>query len=87
MELLADKAVSQQEYDDVAAALKQLQAEVQSATLISSIRRLRAPISGRIGKSNVTAGAPVTAHQPLALATIQQMDPMYVTSPSPLRIF
>ena len=77
-ELLADKAVSQQEYDDVAAALKQLQAEVQSASINLKYTTITAPISGRIGKSNVTAGALVTAHQPLALATIQQMDPMYV---------
>jgi membrane fusion protein (multidrug efflux system) len=40
-----------------------------------------APISGRIGRSNVTEGALVTAHQPLALAVIQRLDPMYVDVP------
>jgi membrane fusion protein (multidrug efflux system) len=43
--------------------------------------RINAPISGRIGRSNITEGALVTAHQPLALATIQQLDPMYVDVP------
>jgi membrane fusion protein, multidrug efflux system len=37
-----------------------------------------APISGRIGRSSVTDGALVTAYQPTALATIQQLDPIYV---------
>ena len=40
--------------------------------------RVTAPISGRIGKSNVTDGALVTAYQPVSLATIQQLDPIYV---------
>ncbi|OPY85746.1 MAG: Multidrug resistance protein MexA precursor [Smithella sp. PtaU1.Bin162] len=84
-ELLADKAVSQQDYDDAAAALKQVQADIQygKATLETArinlqYTTIKAPISGRIGRSNITEGALVTAHQPTALATIQQMDPMYV---------
>jgi membrane fusion protein (multidrug efflux system) len=84
-ELLAEKAVSQQDYDDAAAALKQTQADIQygKATLEAARINLQyttitAPISGRIGRSNVTEGALVTAHQPLALATIQKMDPIYV---------
>ncbi|HDR16170.1 MAG TPA: efflux RND transporter periplasmic adaptor subunit [Desulfobacteraceae bacterium] len=77
-ELLVDKAVSQQEYDDAAAALKQIKAEVQAASINLKYTTIAAPISGRIGKSNVTVGALVTAHQPAALATIQQMNPMYV---------
>ncbi|RLC06328.1 MAG: efflux transporter periplasmic adaptor subunit, partial [Deltaproteobacteria bacterium] len=40
-----------------------------------------APISGRIGKSNVTEGAIVTAYQPVPLATIQQLNPIYVNVP------
>jgi membrane fusion protein, multidrug efflux system len=43
--------------------------------------RVTCPISGRIGKSNVTDGALVTAYQPLTLATIQQLDPIYVDVP------
>ena len=77
-ELLADKAVSRQDYDDTSAALKQIQADVQTARINLKYTTITAPISGRIGKSSVTVGALVTAHQPVALATIQQMDPMYV---------
>jgi membrane fusion protein (multidrug efflux system) len=87
-ELLADKAVSQQEVDDAAAALKQAEADIQfwkamveTARLNLGHARITAPIGGRIGKSNVTEGALVTAHQPLPLATIQQLDPIYVDVP------
>jgi membrane fusion protein (multidrug efflux system) len=87
-DLLADKAVSRQDYDDAAAALKQAEAEVEySKAMVESARinlgytRVTAPISGRIGRSNVTDGALVTAHQPLALATIQQLDPIFVDVP------
>ncbi|MCG2720439.1 MAG: efflux RND transporter periplasmic adaptor subunit [Thermodesulfovibrionales bacterium] len=87
-ELLADKAVSQQDYDDAAAAMKQNEADVQywratveAASINMGYTRIIAPISGRIGISNVTEGALVTAHQPAALATIQQLDPIYVDVP------
>jgi membrane fusion protein (multidrug efflux system) len=84
-EALADKAVSQQDFDDASAALKQAQADVQyyKATLETAQINLDyahvvSPISGRIGTSTVTDGAIVTAYQPIALATIQQLDPIYV---------
>ncbi len=84
-ELLADKAVSQQNYDDAAAALTQIEADIQSwkatvktARINLEYTKITAPISGRIGKSNVTDGAIVTAYQPMALAAIQQLDPIYV---------
>ncbi|MDD5482639.1 MAG: efflux RND transporter periplasmic adaptor subunit, partial [Kiritimatiellae bacterium] len=84
-ELIAINAVSRQNYDDAFAALKQAEAEiavnkaaVESARINLDYTRVTAPISGRIGKSSVTIGALVTAHQPLALATIQQLDPIYV---------
>jgi len=84
-ELLAEKAVSQQDYDDAAAALKQTQADIQygkanleAARINLQYTTITAPISGRIGRSGITEGALVTAHQPLALATIQKIDPMYV---------
>jgi membrane fusion protein (multidrug efflux system) len=87
-ELLATKAVSQQDVDDVDAALKQAEAEVKywmaardSARINLGYTRIIAPISGRIGKSNLTQGALVTANQPTPLATIQQMDPIYVDVP------
>ncbi len=87
-ELLDSKAVSRQDYDDAAAALKQAEAEVEfSKATVETARinlgytKVTAPISGRIGRSEVTDGALVTAHQPLALATIQQLDPIYVDVP------
>ncbi len=87
-ELLADKAVSRQDYDDAAAALKQTEADIQywKATVKTARINLRychvtAPIPGRIGRSNVTEGAIVTAYQPVAMATIQQLDPIYVDVP------
>jgi membrane fusion protein, multidrug efflux system len=86
--LLAEKAVSQQDYDDRESALKQAEADVQywkaaveTARINLGYTRVTAPISGRIGKSSVTDGALVTAYQPLALATIQQLDPIYVDVP------
>jgi membrane fusion protein (multidrug efflux system) len=87
-ELAADKAVSQQEYDDAAAALKQTEADIQfwkatveTAWINLGYTTVKSPISGRIGKSGVTEGALVTAQQPLPLATIQQLNPMYVDVP------
>jgi membrane fusion protein (multidrug efflux system) len=87
-DLLADKAVSQQEYDDAASALEQSEADilfwkatVETARINLGYTRVTAPISGRIGRSSVTDGAIVTAYQPMALATIQQLDPIYVDVP------
>lgn len=84
-ELLEDKAVSNQDYDDAAAAVKQVKAEieywkatVESARIHLDYTRVIAPISGRIGRSSVTDGALVIAYQSASLATIQQMDPIYV---------
>ena len=53
-------------------------AQVDAARINLGYTRVTAPISGRIGKSSVTAGALVTAYQPAALATIQQLNPIYV---------
>ncbi|MEW6614566.1 MAG: efflux RND transporter periplasmic adaptor subunit [Thermodesulfobacteriota bacterium] len=87
-ELLAEKAVSQQDYDDVAAALKQTEADIrywkatlETARINMAYTHITAPISGRIGRSNVNEGAIVMAYQPVALATIQQLDPIYVDVP------
>ena len=84
-ELVAIQAVSQQDQDDAAAALAQGEAEVAAARAnVESSRinlahaRVTAPISGRVGRSSVTPGALVTASQTQALATIQQLDPIYV---------
>ena len=87
-EALADKAVSKQDFEDADAALKQATADVQyfkamveAANINLKYAHLVSPISGRIGMSTVTDGAIVTAYQPMALATIQQLDPIYVDVP------
>ncbi|MFZ4286531.1 efflux RND transporter periplasmic adaptor subunit [Variovorax sp. HJSM1_2] len=84
-ELLAIDGVSQQDADDAHAAAQQAVAAVaQKKAALATARinldytQVRAPISGRIGKSSVTAGALVTASQTTALATIRALDPMYV---------
>ena len=63
------------------AAIQQAEAALETARINLGYTRITAPISGRIGTSSVTDGAIVTAYQPDALATIQQMDPIYVDAP------
>lgn len=84
-ELAKQNAVSQQERDDAFAALKLAQADVaaskaalQSAQINLTYTRVTAPISGQIGRSSITAGALVQQGQANPLATIQQLDPIYV---------
>src|SRR6185369_4773857 len=84
-DLVKIKAVSQQDYADAHAALKQVEADVAStraavetARINLAYTKVTAPISGRIGRSAVSDGALVTASQPTALATIQQLGSMYV---------
>jgi len=88
--LMEDKAISRQEYDDALATFEQAQAEikVQQAAVTSAktnlgYTRVDAPISGRIGKSNVTEGALVTAQQAGVMTTIHQLDPIYVDIAQP----
>lgn len=83
--MLKTKSVSQQDYDDVKATLRQAEATVQSckaavdsAEINYRRTEVRAPISGRISLSNYTVGALLTASQASPLATIYQTDPMYV---------
>ncbi len=63
------------------AAIQQAEAALKTARINLGYTKVTAPISGRIGRSNVTEGAIVTAYQPVALATIQQLDPIYVDVP------
>lgn len=63
------------------AAIQQAEAALKTVRINLGYTRVVAPISGRIGKSNVTDGALVSAYQPLALASIQQIDPIYVDVP------
>jgi membrane fusion protein (multidrug efflux system) len=78
-------AVSKQEYDDITASLAQAKADiaiakaaVATAKINLDYTKVYAPISGRISKSNVTKGALVTASQSQPLATITQLDPIYL---------
>ncbi|WP_340265923.1 efflux RND transporter periplasmic adaptor subunit [Sphingobium mellinum] len=79
------EAVSAQDRDDViatarqaAAAVQQARASLQTAGINLNFTQVRAPISGRIGRSAVTPGALVTANQTTPLAIIQQLDPIFV---------
>lgn len=83
--LLGEKAVSQQEYDDALSQYQQAKADVavseaavQTAEIDLRYTEVMAPISGRIGKSAITEGALVSAGQGAILATIHQLDPIYV---------
>lgn len=84
-ELVKIDAISRQDADNAEAAFRQAQADVnaqraalQGANVTLGFTRIEAPISGQIGRSSVTQGALVTAAQQAPLATIQQLDPMYV---------
>jgi RND family efflux transporter MFP subunit len=84
-EMLArDRAVSQQQYEEARAAWLSAQAALDRARIDLRYTRVLAPISGRIGRSYASEGALATNGQPNALATVQQLDPIYVdvTQPS-----
>lgn len=63
------------------AGIRQAEAALETVRINLGYTKVTAPISGRIGRSSVTDGALVTAYQPMALATIQQLDPIYVDVP------
>jgi len=83
--LSSAKVISQQDVEDSIAAFAQAQANldiakasVESARINLKYTKVLAPINGVIGKSSVTEGALVSAGQAQVLATIQQLDPIYV---------
>lgn len=83
--LVGTQYVSKQEYDQAVATAQQAdasvvaaQAGVESARINLAYTKVTSPVEGRIGKSSVTEGALVTNGQAAALATVQQLDPMYV---------
>jgi membrane fusion protein, multidrug efflux system len=81
---LADSnAVSKQDYDNAVASHLQAQAAVETARINLIYTRVLSPITGRIGRSLITEGALVTANQATALATVQQLDPVYVDVTQP----
>lgn len=84
-ELVKDQAVSKQAYDEARAASLQAEAEVERARIDLRYTKVLAPISGRIGRSAVTEGALVSNGQAQELATIQQLDPIYVDVTQPAR--
>lgn len=84
-ELSGTRYVSAQEHENAVAAARQAEAEagaaraaLDAANVTLGRAQITAPISGRIGRSSVTAGALVTAAQAQALATVQQLDPIHV---------
>lgn len=81
--LLKIKAVSQQEFDAAQARLKQTQATLTRTELDLDNTRIPAPISGRIGRSLVTEGALVGHGDATHMATIEQIDPIYVNFTQP----
>lgn len=76
--LAAAHAISQQTYDDAVAAEREAKADVESAKVNLDYTLVKAPITGHISRSLVTEGALVTSGQTDYLATIQQLNPVYV---------
>jgi membrane fusion protein (multidrug efflux system) len=84
-ELVKIDAVSKQDDENAAAALRESEADVVAAqaavdrsNVVLGYARITSPISGRIGKSSVTQGALVTENQAAPLATVQVLDPIYI---------
>jgi membrane fusion protein (multidrug efflux system) len=84
-ELVAENAVSRQEYDDAIATLKGAEADVdagraavQGARINLGYTTVTSPVAGRIGRSAVTEGAYVQQAAATLLAVVQQLDPLYV---------
>ncbi|WP_156875230.1 efflux RND transporter periplasmic adaptor subunit [Thermodesulfovibrio thiophilus] len=87
-QLVKVNAISKQEYDDIKSQYEQAQADidywkaqVRIAQINLGYTRITAPITGIIGRSNITEGALVTAYQQMELTRIQQLDPIYVDIP------
>lgn len=72
------KAVSQQEFELAEARFKQAEAVFSKAREDLDNTRVPAPISGRIGRSQITEGALVGREEATLLAIIEQIDPLYV---------
>ncbi|UVJ43155.1 efflux RND transporter periplasmic adaptor subunit [Pseudomonas sp. LS1212] len=77
-QLVAEQAVSRQEYDDAQAKRLQAEATLKAAQIDLRYTKVLAPLNGRIGRSAVTEGALVNNGQTNAMAVIQQLDPIYV---------
>ena len=84
-ELVKINAIARQDYENAITTAQQARADVaaqeaalRTATIDLGRTTVKAPISGRIGRSAVTTGGLVTASQTTALSTIQRLDPIYV---------
>lgn len=84
--LVAEQAISQQEYDSAVAASReaeasviQIKAQIDSANLQVGYTTVRAPIAGRARRAIVTEGALVSAGEATLMTKIEQLDPVYVT--------
>jgi len=82
--LLKARAVSQQQYDDAVAGWRQAEADKRVADINVQYTKVLSPVTGRIGRSAVTEGALVTEGQTNALATVNQLDPIYVDVTQPI---
>ncbi len=77
-QLVKVNAVSKQENDQAQAQFKTAQAALKTAKTNLEYTKVASPISGRVGRSEVTPGGLVSAYQAQYLTTVQQMDPIYV---------
>ena len=84
-DLLKADSIARQAYDDAvaaagqaAASVEQAKAALQSAQINLGYTQIKAPISGRVGRSTYTQGALVTSAQADPLTVIQTLDPIYV---------
>jgi membrane fusion protein (multidrug efflux system) len=82
--LVESRAISRQQFDDADANYRQALADLRMAQINLEYTKVLAPIDGRISRSNVTEGALVSTNQTDALASINQLDPIFVdvTQPS-----
>jgi membrane fusion protein (multidrug efflux system) len=83
--LVDTHVIAPQDYDTAYAAMEEAEADValtkasvETAEINKTYTKVLSPISGRIGRSSVTEGALVTNGQTNPLATVQQLDPIYV---------
>ncbi|MCK7543485.1 efflux RND transporter periplasmic adaptor subunit [Marinobacter bryozoorum] len=82
--LVGSRSISRQQYDDALAALRSAEAEYQASRINLDYTRVTAPITGKISRSRVSEGALVTNGQQQAMATITQLDPIYVDIVQPV---
>lgn len=82
--LVGSRSISRQQYDDALAARRSAEAEYQAAEINLAYTSVKAPIGGKISRSRVSEGALVTNGQQDEMATITQLDPIYVDIVQPV---